>query len=198
MSFSAASLVRNLLIWPIRRSCQLHDFTIAAEKLIPAFVSSRLDNGNSVLYGQPDYQLEKLQRVHNTAARILTKTSKYDHITPILFDLHWLPIKQRIIFKLMTLTYRCLNGLAPQYLSQHLIPYSPTRSLRSSDAALLTVPKSRTQSYGARAFQNCSPRLWNCLPLNIRQLNTYSSFKRALKHHLFTKRNWTLCGKCAI
>ena len=173
--------------WQLRRIGQIRKFLTdeAAEKLIHAFISSRLDNGNSLLYGLPDYLLDRLQHVHNTAARILTRTPKYEHITPILADLHWLPIKQRIIYKLMTLTNRSLNGLAPQYLAQHLIPYSPSRSLRSIDSSLLTVPKSRTKSYGDRAFQNCSPRLWNTLPLYVRQKDTFAGFKSALKHHLF-------------
>ena len=157
----------------------------ASEKLIHAFITSRLDNGNSLLYGLPDYLTDKLQRIHNTAARILTQTKKFDHITPTLRDLHWLPVKNRIIFKILILTFRCLHGLAPAYLSQLLHPYLPARSLRSSNLLLLKITKTRSKSYGDRAFQNSAPKIWNSLPLNIRQCETLASFKSKLKEHLF-------------
>jgi hypothetical protein len=102
--------------WQLRRVGQIRKFLTnsTAEKVIHAFVSSRLDNGNSLLYGLPEYQIERLQRIQNTAARIVTKTPKFDHITTVRKNLHWLPVQQRIIFKLNTLTYRCLHGIAPQ------------------------------------------------------------------------------------
>ena len=186
--------------WQRRRISQLKKYitTEAAEKLIHAFISSRLDTGNSLLFSLPEYQIHRLQRVHNTAARILTLTRKYDHITPILESLHWLPVQSRITFKLLTLTYRCLNGLAPSYLSELLYPYTPARSLRSSNLLLLTIPKTKTKGYGDRAFQNAAPKLWNNLPLSIRQAGTLSSFKQKLKCHLFKesfKRTWTFHGR---
>ena len=181
-----SSLVRSCN-WQLRRIGQLRKYvtTEAAEKLIHAFISSQLDNGNSLLFGLPDYQINRLQRIHNTAARILTLTDKYTHITPILESLHWLPVKYRIVFKILTLTYRCLNGLAPSYLSQLLTPYTPSRSLRSSNQLLLKVPKTKKKAYGDRAFQNAAPKLWNRLPLCIRQSTTLTAFKTRLKCHLF-------------
>ena len=116
---------------------------------------------------------------------ILTLTSKHDHITPVLKSLHWLPVKECITFKILTLTFRCLKGLAPSYLSELLLPYCPSRARRSSNSLLLTVSKSRTKSYGDRAFQNAAPKLWNKLPISIRQCNTLATFKSKLKHHLF-------------
>lgn len=173
--------------YQLRRIGQIRKYlsTDAAEKLIHAFVSSRLDNGNALLYGLPDYQIDRLQRIHNTAARILTLKRKFDHISPVMAELHWLPVHQRIIFKILTLTFRCLNGSAPPYLSEMLTPYVPSRSLRSSASLLLQVPKSRTKSYGDRAFCNASPRLWNNLPLEIRQSKTLASFKLRLKSYLY-------------
>ena len=88
----------------------------ASETLMHSFVSSHLDSFNSLLYGAPKYELHKLQRIQNTAARIVTKTKKFDHITPVLTDLHWLPIEFRIDYKLLLLTFKALNGLAPQYM----------------------------------------------------------------------------------
>ena len=173
--------------WQLRKIGQLRKYLTeeAAECLIHAFISSRLDNGNSLLFGLPDYQIERLQRVHNTAARILTRIQTFDHITPILAKLHWLPVKQRIVYKLMTLTFQCLHNLAPPYLSELIVPYQPSRSLRSSDSHLLTVPKTKKKSYGDRAFKNAAPKLWNTMPLDIRQCESFYSFKSKLKQYLY-------------
>ena len=89
----------------------------STEILIHAFVSSKLDHCNSLLYGLPAYQLAKLQVLQNTAARVVSLTRKYDHITPVLESLHWLPVKFRIVFKVLLLVYKALNGMAPPYLS---------------------------------------------------------------------------------
>ena len=152
-----------------------------------AFISSRLDNANSLLYGLPDYQIKRLQRIQNTAARILTRTAKHDHITPVLKELHWLPVEKRIMYKIILLTYRCLHNLAPPYLSCLLELHESERNLRSTQKFLLKAPKSNKKSFGDRAFTNAAPRLWNSLPLQIRQCKTLSSFKTNLKTHLFSK-----------
>ena len=175
--------------WQLRRLGFIRKYltTDAAEKAIHAFISSRLDNGNSLLYGLPDYQIKRLQRIQNTAARILTRIAKYDHITPVLKELHWLPVEKRIIFKVLLLTYRCLHDLAPPYLSNLLELYDPERNLRSTKKFLLKVPTSNKKSYGDRAFKNAAPRVWNSLPLQIRQCTTLSSFKTNLKTHLLNQ-----------
>ena len=90
----------------------------SAEALVLAFISSRLDYCNSLLYGLPKKSLDRLQRVQNMAARLITGTKITDHITPVLHGLHWLPINQRIEFKIMTLTFKSLHDLAPQYLTK--------------------------------------------------------------------------------
>ena len=107
------------------------------EILVHAFVSSRLDYCNSLLHGSPKYVPQKLQRAQNAAARLIKLSRKYDHITPHLMDLHWLPIEYRIQFKILLLTYKTLNGLAPSYLSDLLQRYAPVRNLRSFSAFLL-------------------------------------------------------------
>ena len=187
----------------LRRLLQIRKYlsTDASEKLIHAFISSRLDNGNSLVFGVSDYHINRLQRVHNTAARILTQTSKYEHITPVLKSLHWHPIKQRIILKILILVYRCLHGLGPSYLTELLVPYSPARLLRSSDSYQLQVPKSKKKSLGDRSFMFAGPMLWNKLPISIRKSDTLLIFKSSLKYHLFKEsyqRTWTFSGKCAI
>ncbi len=112
-----------------------------AEKLVHAFMTSRLDYCNALLGGCPASSINKLQIVQNAAARVLTRSRKYDHITPILQSLHWLPIKFRISYKILLLAYKALNDLAPAYLTNLLSRYKPTRSLRSQNSGLLVVPR---------------------------------------------------------
>ncbi len=100
-----------------------------AETLIHAFMTSRLDYCNALLGGCFACLINKLQLVQNAAARVLTRTRNYDHISPVLSTLHWLPIQHRIHFKILLITYKALNGLAPQYLSELLSHYSTSRPL---------------------------------------------------------------------
>ena len=158
------------------------------EIMIHTYVTSRLDNGNCLLYGISDHILTKLQRVQNAAARLITKTKKHDHITAVLIDLHWLPIKQRIEYKLLLLTFR---RVAASYIIDLLIRYELTRALRSADAHLLEVPRCRLRTQGEKAFSGAAPRLWNNLPLAMRATDFLSSFKKQLKTFLF-KRAFSL------
>jgi hypothetical protein len=157
----------------------------ACSSLIHASISSKLDYGNSLLFGLPDTQIKRLQKVQNTAARILTRTRKYDHITHVLKSLHWLPVAKRIEFKINFITYKCLNDQAPEYLSELISVYNPPRSLRSTDQNLLSVPPTRLKTYGDRAFSKAAPTLWNNLPEDIRRATSLDSFKNNLKSHLF-------------
>ena len=119
---------------------------------VHAFVPCRLDNCNSLLYGLPKYLVHRLQLAQNCAARLILCGRKFDRITPLLKELHWLPVEQRIIFKILMLTFKALNNLCPSYISDLLETYKPTRTLRSSGRKLLVVPRSRLKSYGDRAF----------------------------------------------
>ncbi|XP_053364370.1 deoxynucleoside triphosphate triphosphohydrolase SAMHD1-like [Clarias gariepinus] len=122
------------------------------ETLIHSFISSRLDYCNAILSGLPNKALDRLQYIQNAAARVLTGTRPWHHITPILKQLHWLPIKSRISYKVLLLTYKSLHGLAPHYLTDFLHPYTPLRSLWSSSKGQLIVPRSRLKTFGDRAF----------------------------------------------
>uniref|UniRef100_A0A3P9JI23 Reverse transcriptase domain-containing protein n=1 Tax=Oryzias latipes TaxID=8090 RepID=A0A3P9JI23_ORYLA len=111
-----------------------------AEKLIHAFISSRLDYCNALLVGIPGRSLERLQHIQNCAARVLTRRRKFDHITPVLQSLPWLPIRSRIQYKLCLLTYQCVHGTAPAYLSELLFPQATSRLLRSNTAFISQGP----------------------------------------------------------
>ena len=102
-----------------------------AEKMINSAVTSRLNYCNSLLYGINGYLVSQLQRCQNNAARIVSLWRKYDHITPLLKDLHWLPVEYRINYKILLLAYKAQHGMEPTYLSSLLSSYKPVRSLRS-------------------------------------------------------------------
>ena len=148
------------------------------------FVTSPLKNLNSLLVNLPDTLIKKLQLIQNNAARLVTRQKRSCHVTPILMELHWLPVQYRIHHKLLLLIFKCLLGKAPSYLSSLLHHYTPSRSLRSSSQCLLQEVPAR-KKYGNRAFSGAGPKLWNSLPLGIRQCQTIEAFKCALKTHLF-------------
>ena len=156
----------------------------AAEQLVHAFVTSRIDCCNALLYGLPKGQLQKLQRVQNAAARLVTNTRKYAHITPVLKSLHWLPVEQRLMYKILLITFRALKFSSPQYINSLIEIYKPSRSgLRSSAEFSLAIPKSK-RTWGDRAFASAAPHLWNSLPKSIHLSESVDIFKSKLKTHL--------------
>jgi hypothetical protein len=164
--------------------------TDATKTLICAFVLSRIDYCNSLLAGIQKYMLDRLQKIQNNAARLVFKSSKYDHVSPLLHSLHWLPITQRIDYKLCSMCFAVISSTGPEYLSELLNIYIPSRQLRSaSDTRMFKIPLFKTKTNGQRSFSYQAPTIWNKLPANIRQSTSVSSFKSGLKTHLFSTVN---------
>ena len=177
----------------VRRSLSWDAF----KALVVALVLSRLDYCNAVLVGLPSSQLDRLQAVINAAARLIFNARRCDHITPLLQELHWLRIRDRIDFKLSVLVCRCLHGIGPDYLAcdiQRVADLGGARqSLRSSGTASLVVPATRHSTLGDRAFPAAAARVWNSLPVSVTSASSMSAFRRALKFVLFTARSY-----CAV
>jgi len=152
---------------------------------IHAFVTSRLDYANSLLFGLPKSTLRPLILVQNSAARLLSGAKRRAHITPILHHLHWLPVQKRIEFKIIVITHKSIHGESPAYLQELISIHHPTRPLRSAEAITLQHPNIKLKTIGHRSFSSAAPTLWNALPADIRQCANLFSFRKKLKTHLF-------------
>ena len=156
----------------------------ATSELIHACITSRIDYCNSILYGMPDTILSDLQRIQNTAARILTKCGdrNYPSINP-LYKLHWLPVRQRITYKVLILTFKTYHKTAPQYICDLIIPRTYNRAVRSNYSFALVVPMIKLKHYGERSFCYAAPVEWNKLVVEItcRSLSNFETYKKKVK-----------------
>ena len=186
MSHHISSVCRSAYL-ELRRISAIRPFltTSATATLVCSRVLSRIDYCNSLLAGITSDQIARLQRILNNSARLIFRKKRSEHVTPMLISLHWLPIKQRIEYKLATLAFRYFDGTLPPYLSHCLSSYTPHRSLRSSSDKLLCVPRVNLKSAGARSFQYQAPCVWNSVPIQTRLSPSLTSFKSSLKTHLF-------------
>ena len=155
-----------------------------------ALIASRFDYCNSVLYQINTTATKTLQSVLHSAARLIMRKWKFDRITPTLQDdLHWLPVRERIVFKLCSIIFKCRHQTAPQYLQELCVPVTAStsrRHLRSAARGDLQVLACHTSSFGPRSFTACAPKLWNSLPLSLRDPTlTLTLFCSRLKTHLF-------------
>jgi len=183
-------------IWQVTsRSCEMGVplcarslSAVAVKAVVHAFISSRLDYCNSLLIGVNDGLLRRLQSVQNAAARLVTGTWRCEHITPALQQLHWLPVRQRIQYKLASFAFRALSGLVPDYLAgdYQLVADSGRRSLRSAERRVCSVPR-QNSTFGNRSFAAAGPRAWNELPFSLRDTGlSLTTFNAHLKTYLFS------------
>jgi hypothetical protein len=162
----------------------------AVKSLVVALVLSRLDYGSATLAGLPATLLDRLQSVLNAAARLVYAARRYDHVTPLLRDLHWLSFPERLDFRLAVIAYRCLHGTAPAYLADELHSVADCESrrrLRSASTAALVVPATRHSTIGDRAFPVAASRVWNALPGFVTSAPSLPVFRHRLKTTLFTR-----------
>ena len=173
-NLSKISLLRKYLT---RDSCAL---------LVLSLVIVHLDYSNALFIGLPDKSINKLQRVQNMAAKLVLKAKKYDSNTACLKELHWLPIKQRVKYKVLITVWKCMYNQAPDYLKCLLVKneqqaYCTRRSVKFN----LVVPKTKKKTFADRSFSVQGPILWNELPLNLKNCNNLNIFKKSLKTYLF-------------
>lgn len=135
----------------------------------------------------PNLKLDRLQKVLNAAARVTCRVPRFDRITPTLIKLHWLPIKFRIQFKVAPLVYKALNGVASSYFTEPLQVKATGRyALRSNNQLLLQASmRTKCWTFGDRSFSVAAPKIWNSLPLDIKQRTSVDCFKSTLETFLF-------------
>ena len=160
----------------------------ATKTLVTSYILSRLDYCNCLLMGIPNSVTQPLQKIQNFAARLVLLAPRHHHATPLLEKLHWLPISERIKYKVACMCFSAINGSGPAYLSELLHVYTPSRTLRSSsDTRMLEIQQYKRKTHGFRTFSCFGPHIWNSLPQDLRHCATLSSFKAKLKTFLFSQ-----------
>ena len=143
----------------------------------------------------PDVDIKHMQLVQNIAAKLVLGKSKSDGSSQCLRELHWLPIKQRIQYKILCLVHKCLDCKAPKYLQDLLVHYpyeERRRGLRCEfqQARRLVEPRTKLKTFGARSFASVGPRWWNKLPNIVKTVEDHKQFKISLKTFLFNNSLW--------
>lgn len=164
--------------------------SIETSKIIAsALVLSHLDYANILLLNSPNSTIKSYERIQNMCAKIVLNRNKYSSSKEALKELHWLPIKERIKYKLLCIVHSCKFGRAPKYLKNLLHTRKPSRSLRSNtgeNSNLLEIPYNKRKTFGDRSFSYMAPKEWNKLPYDLRLTVQEGEFKAKLKTHLFS------------
>lgn len=155
-----------------------------ATSLATSLVHSKLDYCNSLLINTSVANITSLQRIQNNLARIVLQPVLPTPPQLLLYTLHWLPVQHRITYKIASLTHAVVHTKQPAYLNDLLLPHNPSRLLRSSGQSLLTTPRIRL-TLTNQSFHIAAPKIWNSLPLRLRQNTVPESFRSELKTHLF-------------
>ena len=168
----------------IRRSLS----TDARKALVHFFVASRIDHCNAILHGASDDVVRRMQTALKAAARFVVDAGRRQHMTPILQSMHWLPVKQRIFYKIGIISFHCVCGDGPAYLTEMFSRVSDTfgrANLRSAARGDFVIPRTNTMTFGPRSFRVSGPTFWNMLPLDMRDMNISTvTFKSKLKTFL--------------
>ena len=161
----------------------------ACKQVVYGLVLSHLDFCHSIYVGLPKIDIKRMQRIQNAAANLVLICNKYESSTEALKRLHWLPIKFRILFKVLTLVHKCLYNQAPSYLPKVLqLNEKSGYSLKSNmDGIVLRVPKTKARTFADRSFSVFAPTNWNLLPREIRQINNLEHYRKSLKTYLFNE-----------
>jgi hypothetical protein len=170
------------VIWNIRR--YLNEKT--CQRLVAALITSKMDYANGLYANLPATTMRPLQLCQNYAARVIKKARKRDHVTPLLYNLHWLPYPYRVNYKVLITVFKCIQSEAPDYLCQLINKKTVRRNTRSSrNHLLLDIPTTKCKTFGDKSFGCVGPRLWNSLPHELQKCEKLEVFKTKLKTHLF-------------
>ena len=156
--------------------------------LVTALMLTRLDCGNASHSGLPRCQLNLLQSVLHEAARLVCGARNYDYVTPLLEEFHWLSVPDRITFKLATLVFRSMHGLAQAYLAETLnsaADVDSRRRLSSGSSTALVVPMTRRRTLVDRAFSVGAAQVWNRLPTTLTSQSSLLPFRQQLETFFF-------------
>ena len=176
------SKIRNIQPVLTRKAC---------ETLVMGLVMSHLDYCNGILINISECYLKQFQRIQSAAAKLVLLRTKFDSVRDALQQLGWLPIQDRVKFKLLMLMHKITHGNAPQYLSNLVILKSKTRTLRSQfENYIYIVPRVKFKTFAAHSFSAQVPSLWNVLPAELREETNFDTFKIKLKTHLFINSNY--------
>ena len=186
MKYQISNLSKAVYL-EIRRLKHISKFVSESclKTLAASFILSRLDYCNALYKNLNKYQIEQIQKLQNFAAKVVLSKSIYEHVTPCLIELHWLPVSYRIDYKIAVLTFKCFYGLAPEYLSDLIEEYQPTRQLRSANQKLLTQKVVKYVRLGEKSFSFSAPEVWNKLPFFLRNEPSFEVFKKNLKTYYF-------------